>query len=190
MAKPPTPLFCGVFGDEDDTLEATRACREAGFEFYDVFAPYAVHGLDRAMGLPFSKVTWVTFCCGLLGLTIALSGMIYVSWWDWPLNVGGKESLPFPALVPVAFELTVLIGGVCTMLGMFAMCLLYPGKKARLLHKAQTDDKFVIALKVSEGFDEKKARAIFEQHHAEEVAQRAHDYNAADEAAQGHGGAA
>ncbi|MBX3474931.1 MAG: DUF3341 domain-containing protein [Planctomycetes bacterium] len=185
MAKPPVQLFCGVFGDEDDTLDATRACREAGLEFHDVYAPYAVHGLDRAMGLPFSKVTWVTFCCGALGTTIALSGMTYASWWDWPVNVGGKEALPFPAFVPITFELTVLIGGVCTMLGMFALCLLYPGKKARLLHKGQTDDKFVIALKKTEDFNEQKAREIFQRHHAEEIATRDPGYNAADEPATG-----
>ncbi|MBE7491861.1 MAG: DUF3341 domain-containing protein [Planctomycetes bacterium] len=185
MPKPPVPLFCGVFSDEDDTLEATKACREAGFEFYDVYAPYAVHGLDRAMGLPFSKVTWVTFCFGALGMTIALSGMTYASWWDWPLNVGGKEALPFPAFVPITFELTVLIGGVCTMLGMFAMCLLFPGKKALLLHKGQTDDKFVIALKKGENFNEQKAREIFTRHHAEEMHHRDSHYNAADEPATG-----
>lgn len=190
MAKPPTPLFCGVFADEDDTLEATKACREAGFEFYDVYTPYAVHGLDRAMGLPFSKVTWVTFCFGALGTTIALSGMSYAAWWDWPLNVGGKEALPFPAFIPITFELTVLIGGVCTMLGMFAMCLLFPGKKAKLLHKGQTDDKFVIALKKTETFDEKKAREIFGAHHVEEMAHRDSSYDANEEAAQNTGGAA
>lgn len=186
----PKPLFVGVFGDEDHTLDAVKACREAGLEFHDVYTPFAVHGLDRAMGLPFSKVTWVTFCCGAVGTTIALSGMSYASWWDWPLNVGGKEALPFPAFVPITFELTVLIGGVCTMLGMFAMCMLFPGKKAKMLHTGQTDDKFVIALKVNDKFDEKKARAIFEQFHVEEVAHRDTDYDANAEQAAKAGGAA
>ena len=185
MAKPPQPLFVGVFTDEDETLEAVKDCRAAGLEFHDVYTPFAIHGLDRAMGLPFSKITWVTFCCGALGTTIALSGMWYATAWDWPLNVGGKPPFPFPAFVPIIFELTVLIGGLCTMLGLFAFCLLYPGKKPRMLHKAQTDDRFVIALKAGEGFDEARARAIFEKHEAEEVAARDSDYDANAEPAGG-----
>lgn len=172
------PIFCGVFTDEDDTLEAVKACRAAGFEFHDVYTPFAVHGMDRAMGLPFSKITWVTFCCGLTGTTVAILGMWYISAWDWPLNVGGKEPFPFPAFIPITFELTVLFGGVCTLLGLLAFCFLYPGKKAKRLHKQQSDDRFVVALKKGEKFDEKKAREIFAAHHAEEMAMRDTDYDA------------
>jgi hypothetical protein len=189
MAKPPKPLFVGVFTDEDETLAAVKECREAGLAFHDVYTPFAIHGLDRAMGLPFSKVTWVTFLCGAMGTTIALSGMWYVTAWDWPLNVGGKPSFPFPAFVPIMFELTVLIGGLCTLVGMIAFCLLYPGKKAKLLHKAQTDDHFVVALKADDGFDEQKARAIFEKHHAVEVATRDTGFDANAEAAPAGGAA-
>ncbi|MCA8911727.1 MAG: DUF3341 domain-containing protein [Planctomycetes bacterium] len=169
-------LFIGVFSDEDDVLHATEECRKADFNFYDVFTPYAVHGLDRAMGLPFSKVTWVTFLCGALGTTIAISGMTYISAWDWPLNIGGKPPFPFPAFVPIMFELTVLIGGVCTMLGLFAMCGIFPGKKARLFHPRVTDDRFVIVLEVDEDFDEAKCREIFGRHHVEEMKEVDPDY--------------
>jgi hypothetical protein len=171
-------LFLGVFTDEDDVLGATKACREAGFSFYDVFSPYAVHGLDRAMGLAFSKITWVTFLCGLGGTTIALAGMWYVSFWDWPLNIGGKSTFPWPAFVPVMFELTVLIGGLCTMLGLFALCRIFPGKRARLWHPRVTDDRFVIVLEVDEDFDEAKCREIFTAHNAEEMKQVDPDYDA------------
>lgn len=169
-------LFMGVFTEEDDTLAATKACREAGLTFHDVYAPYAVHGLDRAMGLPFSKITWVTFLCGLMGTTIAISGMTYVSAWDWPLNIGGKSPFPFPAFVPIMFELTILIGGLCTMLALFAFCRIFPGKKPRLFHPRVTDDRFVIVLECDEDFSEEKAREIFKAHNAEEIKQVAFDY--------------
>jgi hypothetical protein len=178
MADQRPDLFLGVFGDQEHTLEATKACREAGFTFHDVFAPYAVHGLDRAMGLPFSKITWVTFLCGAMGCIIAIAGMAYVSAWDWRLNIGGKEPFPFPAFVPVMFELTVLIGGICTMLGLFAMCRIFPGKKARLFHPRVTDDRFVIAIEMDEDFNESRCREIFAAHHAEEVKQVGPDYDA------------
>ena len=50
-----------VFEHEDDILGATKAIREAGFRIADVYAPYAVHGLDHAMGLQPSKLPWVCF---------------------------------------------------------------------------------------------------------------------------------
>lgn len=174
-------LFLGVFTHEDDTLDATKACRDADFNFYDVFSPYAVHGLDRAMGLPFSKITWVTFMCGAMGTLIAFFGMSYISAWDWPLNIGGKAAFPFPAMIPIMFELTVLIGGVSTMLGLFALCRLFPGKKARLFHPRITDDRFVIAIEVDEDFDEAKCREIFTKYNAEEMKEVDPDYEAAPE---------
>ncbi|MCA8916048.1 MAG: DUF3341 domain-containing protein [Planctomycetes bacterium] len=192
MPKEKNKFFLGVFTDEDDVKPATQACADADFTFHDVFAPYEVHGLDRAMGLSQSKITWVTFLCGLMGTTIALGGMSYVSWWDWPLNIGGKSPFPLPAFIPVTFELTVLIGGVCTMMGLFALCRIFPGKKARLFHPRVTDDRFVIVIEVDEDFDEAKCREIFTRHNAEEMKLVDHDYAAdpADAEASVEGGAA
>ena len=45
-------VLVSVFKSEDDILQATRAARKEGLEIVDVFTPYAVHGMDRAMGLP------------------------------------------------------------------------------------------------------------------------------------------
>ncbi|MBX3460946.1 MAG: DUF3341 domain-containing protein [Planctomycetes bacterium] len=177
MPEEQNNLFMAVFTDEDHCLEAVKACTQANFTYHDVLAPYAVHGLDRAMGLPFSKITWVTFLCGLGGTSIAFLGMGYISGWDWPLNIGGKGALPFPAMVPIMFELTVLLGGLCTMLALFAFCFLFPGKQARLFHARQTDDRFVVVLEMDEDFSEAKAREIFTANHAEEIRQVPHDYN-------------
>ena len=39
------------FEHEDDLLAAATAIRRKGLRIIDAFTPYAVHGLDRAMGL-------------------------------------------------------------------------------------------------------------------------------------------
>ena len=41
-------LFVGIFEREEDILGVARAVRERGLKIVDVYAPYAVHGLDRA----------------------------------------------------------------------------------------------------------------------------------------------
>ncbi|MHC4840166.1 MAG: DUF3341 domain-containing protein [Planctomycetota bacterium] len=174
-------LFLGMFTDEFETLEAVTEITKEGFEYYDVFAPFAVHGLDRAMDLPRSKITYVTFFMGLFGLTFGLVGLTYVTSIDWPINIGGKQGFPFASFVPVLFELTVLIAGLSTMVGLFIFCKIFPGKRPRLFHPRVTDDTFVIALNKVSGFDEKRARAIFEKYNATEIKSVDPDYDAYEE---------
>ena len=63
-------VLMGVFESEDDTLRATNTSRLKGFKIVDVFAPYAVHGLDKAMGLQPSRLPWVCFALGLFGAAV------------------------------------------------------------------------------------------------------------------------
>ena len=89
-------VFLATFAHEDDLLAAVVAVRQRGLRVIDAFTPYAVHGLDRAMGLKASRLTWVCFTCGMLGAL----GMLWFEHWsasvDWALDVGGKpwNSLP------------------------------------------------------------------------------------------------
>lgn len=152
-------FFVGVFTNEHDVLDATTACREAGFAFHDVFLPYAVHGMEDAMGIKRSWLTWVTFLAGAAGTTIALAGQWYVSAYDWPLNIGGKDPFALPAFIPIAFELTVLIGGLSTVAALFAVCKLFPGKDVKPIVDGVTDDKFAIVLERTGNFDEARARS-------------------------------
>ena len=44
-------VLIGIFDSEDAILDVTDSARQRGLKIVDVFAPYAVHGLDKAMGL-------------------------------------------------------------------------------------------------------------------------------------------
>ena len=132
--------------DEADVLAATKHVRSQGLEVVDVYTPYAVHGLDKAMGLSPSRLTWVCFGCGALG---ALS-MTWFQFWtsavDWPINVGGKPWNSLPAFVPVLFEFCVLLAGLGAVAALFLRCGLLPGRAARIVHPAVTDNRFVLAV--------------------------------------------
>ena len=52
-------VLISVFESGNDVLEATRAAKKEGLEIVDVFTPYAVHGMDGAMGLAPSRLPWV-----------------------------------------------------------------------------------------------------------------------------------
>jgi hypothetical protein len=52
-------VLIGIFDSEDSILQATDSARRRGLKIVDVSAPYAVYGLDKAMGLERSKLPWV-----------------------------------------------------------------------------------------------------------------------------------
>ncbi|MCP3140160.1 DUF3341 domain-containing protein [Pyxidicoccus xibeiensis] len=139
------PVLVGYFDSEEKVLDATRAVREAGYTLDDVYTPYAVHGLDDAMGLKPSRLTWVCFGAGLLGCTLAMSLQLYTSVVSWPLNVGGKPFNSFPAFIPVTFELTVLFAGLFSVAAFLVRAKLFPGSRRRALPRV-TDDRFAITV--------------------------------------------
>jgi hypothetical protein len=146
-------VLIGYFDSEEKILTATRSAREAGYDIHDVYTPYAVHGMDEAMGLRRSRLTWVTFFGGLTGLTAALSLQLYTSVVSWPINVGGKPFNSFPAFIPVSFELTVLFAGLSTVAAFLARSTLFPGQK-RLALPRVTDDRFALALRAAGAADD------------------------------------
>ena len=134
------------FEHESDLLEATKAVRKQGWTIVEAFTPYPVHGLDAALGLKPSRLTWVCFICGLFGA----AAMLWFEHWtmavDWPVNVGGKPWNSLPSDAPVAFEAAVFLAGFGSVLALFAVCRLYPGKKPTILCPRATNDRFLLVI--------------------------------------------
>ena len=154
--------FIGVFEREEDTLEAIRASRARGLKIVDVHGPYAIHGIDDAMGLAPSRIPWVVFALGLLGA----GAKVWFEYWttstDWPINVGGKPWNSLPAFVPVTFEVMVLFAAISAVVAFFIVCRLWPGKKHRLPVPGVTDDRFAVVLEESDStFDANEVERLF-----------------------------
>lgn len=175
-AAPAAKYLVGYFLEDDHILAATSASRGAGLPIHDCYTPFPVHGLEAAQGLPRSFLTYVALVLALTGFCTSMFLQSYTQaavtpvWSGWPLIVGGKPFLPMTAFVPVLFELTVLFCGVGTAISLFITMRLYPGKKVELVLPGTTDDRFALALDAAgQGFDEAKARALFDQHGASEI---------------------
>ena len=142
----------GFFDDEEDILAATRAVRQAGFSVADVYAPYAVHGLDKAMGLAPTRIAITSFLYGLTGLTVAIVMMNFIMIKDWPQDIGGKPSFSYiqnmPAFVPVMFEMTVFFAAHLMVITFYLRSRLWPFKKAENPDVRSTDDHFVMEIEV------------------------------------------
>lgn len=141
-------LIQGVFDTEAQILAVTKAARDKRFGIVDVYTPYAVHGLEHAMGVRRSRLTWICFICGALGAGFALWFQYWTSAIDWPVNVGGKPFNSLPAFVPIAFEITVLFAGMGVVIALLARCGLLPGRRASIPHPRVTDDRFVLLLRL------------------------------------------
>ena len=142
-----SPLLVAVFEREDDLLHAAAAARKEGLHIVDAFAPYAVHGLDRAMGLRPSRLPWVCFVLGLLGAGSMLLFQYWATAISWPINVGGKPWNSLPAFIPVTFEVMVLCAGVGTVVAFIWSSGLRPGRRSALSDLRVTDDRFALAIR-------------------------------------------
>ena len=138
-----TPNAYGLIAEFDtpaDAMHAAEKVRDGGFRKWDVFTPYPVHGMDKAMGLKNSKVGWFAFLGGVTGYTC---GMLMI-WWmnavDYPIVVGGKPMFsPFSAFPP-SYELTILLGSFGSLFGM-----LFLNRLPRLYHPLLKNRRFALA---------------------------------------------
>ncbi|MEW6731139.1 MAG: DUF3341 domain-containing protein [Acidobacteriota bacterium] len=158
--------LAAFFKREEDLFNALKEARNENFEIEDVFTPFPLHGLDAAMGIRPSRLTWVAFLAGTLGLIFGLTLQIWTSVYDWPLTTGGKPFNSFPLFIPVAFELTVLFSGLLTILALFITSKLWFFSNRQAL-ECVTDDSFVLILRQQNGgFDLEAARRLFNRNSA------------------------
>lgn len=166
-------VLLATFEHEDDLLGATAAVRSHGLRIVDAFTPYAVHGLDRAMGLKPSRLTWVCFICGMAG---ALSMLGFEHWTEsvaWRIDVGGKPWNSLPSDVPVAFEAAVLLAGFGSVFALFAVSRLYPGRHAHTVKPRITDDRFVLAIDEADAaFDVAYVETMLQEFNVVEMEER------------------
>ena len=172
----PKSFLVATFSDADSLLEAVKAVRAKDYSVYDVYAPYPIHGLDHAMGVRRSRLPWVTVLAGLCGLTLAITFQFYAAVLDWPLNVGGKPNNSTLAFLPITFELTVLIGGLASVVALFFRVRLYPGKREQLIAEGVTNNIFALALRKKDAsFDVARARQILKQNGARDIVEKESD---------------
>lgn len=141
MPDPAKPYgLLAEFETPADVMHAAEQVRDAGFRRWDVFTPYPVHGMDKAMGLKNSVVGWFSFLGGVTGYT---TGMLLIWWmnqYDYAIPVGGKPYFsPFSAFPP-SYELTILFGAFGALFGM-----LFLNRLPRLHHPLLKHRRFALA---------------------------------------------
>ena len=147
-------------------MSAAEKIRDEGFERWDVFTPYPVHGMDKAMGLKNSKVGYFSFIGGVTGYATGMLMIWFMNKIDYGIPVGGKPLFsPFSAFPP-SYELTILFGAFGSLLGMLFLNRLprlhHPLLKHRRFALA-THDKFFIVVECSDPkYSEAETRKLLE----------------------------
>ena len=144
MAK--KKFVVGCFNDEAVLFPAVKKIRTAGYKIHDVYTPFAVHGLDHAIGERETSLHTAGFIYGISGTATALGSISWMLAKDWPLNIGGKPHFALPAWIPIIFELTVLFAAVGMFLTFCYLCQLAPFVKKHHFHARSTDDLFVMVI--------------------------------------------
>lgn len=147
-------IIYAMYDDDAVLYEGAKKLVAKGVRIKDVFSPFPIHGIDPIIGVRKTRLAICAFIYGLIGMSLALTGMWFFMIEDWPMNIGGKPNYTMlqniPAFIPITFELTVL----CTAHGMAITYFLrnktLPGMVAKNPDPRTTDDKFVMQLNLDE----------------------------------------
>ena len=77
-----------LYTDDDLLLQAVRQVREARYSIREIYTPFPVHGLDKAMGLAPTRLAITSFIYGIIGLAVAVAMMNFIMIEDWPMDIG------------------------------------------------------------------------------------------------------
>jgi len=130
----------GIFAHVDTTLDAIRKLRDKGFSDLTVYTPVPVEEIEAEIERvrPLSKVRLFTLIGALSGTSLGFFLTIWTSL-RWSLVTGGKDPVSYPPFVVIAFELTILLGGLAT-----ALAILILGRLPKLTPSPTYDPRFTV----------------------------------------------
>ena len=140
------------YTDDEVLVDAVKAVKAEHHHIEEVFCPFPVHGLDKAMGLAPTKLAITAFFYGITGLSFAIWMTNYMMIQDWPQDIGGKPSFSWvdnmPAFVPIMFELTVFFAAHLMVITFYMRSRIWPFKEAENPDPRTTDDHFLMEIPV------------------------------------------
>lgn len=160
-----------LYNDDEVVLDAVKKVKAANHHIEEVFCPFPVHGLDKAMGLAPTRLAITAFMYGITGLSVAIWLTYYTMIANWPQDIGGKPSFSWaenmPAFVPILFEMTVFFAAHLMVITFYMRSRIWPFKKAENPDPRTTDDHFLMEIPV--GDNEAELTKLLEETGAVEI---------------------
>ncbi|WP_296315789.1 DUF3341 domain-containing protein [Winogradskyella sp. UBA3174] len=141
-----------IYTDDDVLMLAVKKVKAEKYHIEEIYTPFPVHGLDKAMGLAPTRLAIAAFMYGCVGLIVATVMMNYIMIEDWPMDIGGKPSFSYienmPAFVPIMFELTVFFAAHLMVITFYLRSRMWPFKEAENPDPRTTDDHFLMEIAI------------------------------------------
>ncbi len=162
-------LLLAEYATPGEVMHAAESFRDAGYTVFDTHTPFPVHGMDRAMGLPDSRLGWIVLAMGLTGVSFGF----WMIWWmngvDYPIIIGGKPAFSIPSMIPICFELTILLSAFGAVFGMFGLNKL-PQHHHPIFHSDRfasfSNDRFFLSVEAADPkFHLERTRDLLEKSH-------------------------
>ena len=157
----------GILAEYDTpaaVYHAAEQVRDAGYKVWDVHAPFPIHGIDEAMGIPRNLLPIMVAGGAFTGAGLGFLMQYWMTAIDYRLVVQGKPYGAWEPFTPVTFELGVLFAAFTALFGMLMLNGLprwnHPLMKApRFLRSTQ--DRFFISIEASDPkFDPDATQAL------------------------------
>jgi hypothetical protein len=161
------PQLLGVFTQPHDIAAAARRLRDRGFSDIETFSPAPFEEVDEAVLPKPSPVRAFTLVGGLTGV---VTGYALTLWManDWQIMLGGKPFSSIPPYTIIAFELTILFGGLMTLLGLLTIGRL-PSFRTHKAYSARfSAEDFGLVVSCRDR-DVAEIDGLMREHHATEV---------------------
>ncbi len=105
------PKLVGVFEFPGPVKGVAGKLQGRGFRNLEIYSPAPFPELDDVLDSRPSLVRLFTLVGGLVGVVTGYAMTIWMSL-DWPIMIGGKPFASIPPYTIIAFELTILFGGL------------------------------------------------------------------------------
>ncbi|CAN5289146.1 DUF3341 domain-containing protein [soil metagenome] len=160
----------GAFLTLEDVIDAIHSLEEEGVlpEEITVFSPIPTPHLEEHIDRPVSKVRWMTLIGGIIGCVTGFA-LTYWTFFAWELHVGGKPISSFPVTVIIMFELTVLLGGLFTLAGVFIFSRIPALTSKPGYHPRFSEDLFGVFVHADDSAARERAQTVLDRMGAEAV---------------------
>ena len=133
------------FNDNHSFMEKLTEIFESGIspKKVEIYMPHPDHDIEHLVEhyVPASPLKYFTLIGGLTG---CFTGFALSAWTsvDWELVTGGKPFFSWPAYTVIGFELTILLGALCSFAGLLILGRL--PKFSKINDPAEFSNQFVV----------------------------------------------